>query len=361
MKQFPYGLYFLLEELADCYRQSIRLIHAEDALYWRVICGHLQMEAQVRFLNSFHTSTLLWDGVESYPADPRIKTIRCLQQEKGFDAATKMGTEAAIYAAEASDSNDLLEKILPATISDYIDLVRAHVNAGKQGSSFQDVRILLLKVLTFKLFAGPNYQFTSRQLLLLGAILDFSDATNRKNAGAFVRELLLKPLEHETDDEGNKVALGDCINLGGDREWADAVAGFARRVHSAFGEFEESVLEVVEELVRACRERTADCIQWMHCLAVTGLLLENVKSFGSVRSRTIELDDLLQFLLLPGVQCNQNFHGYLLFRCFMTICGELFTIQAHFYLGDTVSLVIQLTLYCTIMITASILELYFLY
>ncbi|KAK4776536.1 hypothetical protein SAY86_005224 [Trapa natans] len=232
------------EESTDCCSHSIQLINAEDSIYWRVICMHLHMEAQ----------------------------------EKALDAATKMGTEAAIYAAEASDSNDWLEKILPATISDYIDLVRAHINAG------------------------PNYGFASRQLLLLGTLLDFSDATHRRNAGAFVRELLLKPLEHEIDDEGNKVALGDCINLGGDREWADAVAGFARKVHSAYGEFEEAFLNVINELAQACRERTADSIQWMHCLAVIGLLLENVKTFGSVQSKTTELDDLLQFLLLPGAK-----------------------------------------------------------
>ena len=41
-----------------------------------------------------------------------------------------MGTEAEVYAAEASDKNDLLEKILPANVDDYIDLVRAHLNAG---------------------------------------------------------------------------------------------------------------------------------------------------------------------------------------------------------------------------------------
>ena len=41
-----------------------------------------------------------------------------------------MGAEAAVYAAEASEKNDLLEKIFPATISDYVGLVKAHINAG---------------------------------------------------------------------------------------------------------------------------------------------------------------------------------------------------------------------------------------
>ncbi|KAA8547692.1 hypothetical protein F0562_004121 [Nyssa sinensis] len=154
---------------------SIRLMEAEVALYWRTVCKHLQAEAQA----------------------------------KGSDAAATMGTEAAVYAAEASDNNDLLERILPATVSDYVQLVRAH------------------------LVAGPNYRFASRQLLLLGAMLDFSDATNRKVASAFVQELLHRPLEHEVDDDGNQVVIGDGINLGGDQDWAYAVSGLARKVHAA--------------------------------------------------------------------------------------------------------------------------------
>ncbi|KAE8668940.1 glutamate-ammonia ligase family protein [Hibiscus syriacus] len=183
---------------------SIKLMEPEVSLYWRMVCKHLQMKAQ----------------------------------GKGSDAAATMGTEAAIYAAEASDNNDLLDRILPETVSDFIDLVKAHIDAGM------------------------NYHFASRQLLLLGEMLDFSDATIRKIASSFVQDLLHRPLEHEVDDEGKKVVIGDGINLG------------------------------------PCRERTADFIKWMHCLAVTGLLLENAKSFLG----TIELTELLQSLLLPGAK-----------------------------------------------------------
>ncbi|GAV60482.1 Cnd3 domain-containing protein [Cephalotus follicularis] len=223
---------------------NIQLMEPEVALYWRTICRHLQMKAQ----------------------------------SKGSDAATTMGTEAAVYAAEASDSIDLLERVLPATVSDYVDLVKAHIAAG------------------------PNYYFASRQLLLLGAMLDFSDSTIRKVASAFVQDLLLKPLEHEVDDDGNRVVIGDGINLGGNKEWADALSDLAKKVHAATGEFEELILGVVEELARPCRERTADFMQWMHALAVTGLLLENAKSFRWVKGKTIEPAELLQSLLLPGVK-----------------------------------------------------------
>ncbi|XP_022772037.1 condensin complex subunit 3 [Durio zibethinus] len=226
-------------DLAD-YSKRIQLMEPEVSLYWRTVCKHLQMEAQA----------------------------------KGSDAAATMGTEAAIYAAEASDNNDLLDRILPETVSNYIDLVKAHIDAG------------------------PNYHFASRQLLLLGEMLDFSDATIRKVASSFVQDLLHMPLEHEVDDEGNKVVIGDGINLGGDRDWAIAVARLARKVHSATGEFEEVILGVVEELARPCRERTADFIQWMHSLAVTGLLLEKAKSFHWA----VEPTELLQSLLLPGAK-----------------------------------------------------------
>ncbi|KAJ4974961.1 hypothetical protein NE237_008135 [Protea cynaroides] len=223
---------------------SNQLMEAEVALYWRALCRHLQNEAH----------------------------------EKGTDAAATMGTEAVVYAAEASDNNDLLEQILPATASDYIQLVKTHLNAG------------------------PNYRFVSRQLLLLGVILDFSDATNRKVGAALVQELLHRPLEDEVDDDGNKVVIGDGINLGGDREWATAVSELAWKVHASVGEFEDVVVCVVEELARPCRERTADYMQWMHCLAVTGLLLENVKSFHLLQKKVIEPVELLQSLLLPGAK-----------------------------------------------------------
>lgn len=149
--------------------------------------------------------------------------------------------------------------------------------------------------------SGPNFRFASRQLLLLGEMLDFSDVTIRKVAGAFVQDLLHRPLEYEMVDEGNKVVIGDGINLGGDKDWADAVSRLATKVHAAAGEFEEVILEVVKKLAQPCRERTADFMQWMHCLAVTGLLLEKAKSFHLVQEKATEFAELLQSLLLPGV------------------------------------------------------------
>ncbi|KAF5769329.1 putative armadillo-like helical, nuclear condensin complex subunit 3 domain-containing protein [Helianthus annuus] len=223
---------------------STQLMDAEVALYLRTLCKHLQTEAQA----------------------------------KGSDAAMTSGTEAAVYASEASDSNDLLEKILPESVSEYIALVKAHI------------------------VAGQTNRFTARQLLLLGSMLDFSDASNRKVAAVFVVELLNSPLQHEVDDDGNKVVIGDGISLGGEREWSDAVSGLAKKVHAAQGEFEQVVFSVVAELAQPCRERTADFLDWMHCLSVVGLLLEHTKSLRWMHGNSIEPAELLHSLLLPGAK-----------------------------------------------------------
>ncbi|KAJ0234487.1 ARM repeat superfamily protein [Hirschfeldia incana] len=229
---------------STCSTPSIQLMEPEIALYWRIICRKLHKSAQA----------------------------------KGSDAATAMGAEAAVYAAEASDANDLLEKILPASVSDYVALVKAHIEAG------------------------PNHHFASRQLLLLGTMLDFSDSMLHKTASSFVQELLHRPFEQELDEDGNSIIIGDGINLGGDKDWADAVSKLAKKVHSAPGEYEQLILVVVEELARPCRERTADFLQWMHMLSLTSLLLENGESLHSLREKAVEPEEILHALLLPGAK-----------------------------------------------------------
>jgi len=133
-------------------------------------------------------------------------------------------------------------------------------------------------------------------------MFDFSDATNRKDAGAFLHELICKCPEHEDDDEGNIVVLGDGLSFGGDNDWAEAVASLAKKVHAAAGEFEEVVLEIIKKLAQPCKERTANHVQWMHSLSLTGLLLKNAKSLRKLQGKAITPDELLQTLLLPGVK-----------------------------------------------------------
>lgn len=138
-------------------------------------------------------------------------------------------------------------------------------------------------------------------------MLDFSDAMLHKTASSFVQELLRRPFEQELDEDGNSIVIGDGINLGGDKDWADAVSKLAKKVHSAPGEYEQLILVVVEELARPCRERTADFLQWMHMLSLTSLLLENGESLHSLREKAIEPEEILHALLLPGV-------------CFLLLC-----------------------------------------
>jgi condensin complex subunit 3 len=44
-------------------------------------------------------------------------------------------------------------------------------------------------------------------------MLDFSDSMNRKVAGSFLYELLIRPLEQEFDEDGNQIAIGDGVRL----------------------------------------------------------------------------------------------------------------------------------------------------
>ncbi|KAI4388913.1 hypothetical protein MLD38_001201 [Melastoma candidum] len=149
---------FFVAGIQNSCNGGIRLMEAETSLCWRAMCRQLQAEAQ----------------------------------ERCSDVAAMMGSEAALHAAESLNCIDLLENILPATVSDYISLVKAHTDAG------------------------TNYWFVTRQLLLVGPMLDFSDATNRKTAATFLRALLQCLPECEVDDDGNVVALVvDNINPGG--------------------------------------------------------------------------------------------------------------------------------------------------
>jgi condensin complex subunit 3 len=239
--------FFIAENEAnnDNCSQKVKLMDAETALYWRMLCRHLHWEAQ----------------------------------EKGSDAASTQGAEAVVYAAAAADKNELLDRVLPSTVAEYVQLVEAH------------------------LLAGSNYRFVSRQLVLLGLMLDFSDAASRKVASSLLQKLLYKPIEHAIDEEdGKEVVIGDGINLGGDKEWARAVTELARKVHASSGEFEDIVATVVADLGRPCREGGADFLQWMHCLAVTGLVLEGSKSLRGLQGRAIEASEILHGLLLPAAK-----------------------------------------------------------
>lgn len=103
------------------------------------------------------------------------------------------------------------------------------------------------------------------------------------------------------DDSSSPEWVGDGLSLGGEESWANAVAEFARHVHASSGEFEEVLASALADVGRTCREGGANEQQWLHCLAVTGLLLENMTSLDALAGRAIEPEEIMHSLLLPAV------------------------------------------------------------
>ncbi|CAM6036363.1 unnamed protein product [Sphagnum compactum] len=226
-----------------------QLLNPEQALYFRVLCSTLDSEAQV----------------------------------KRSEAASTGGAQATVYAAVAADNVEALEMILPPTVAAYVGLVNAH------------------------LCAGPQHRFAARQLLLLANLLDFSDSANHKAAGTLVHSLLQEEssergIASETDPD---VVIGDALSLGRDKEWADAVARLAVQVHAEHGEYEKVMTDAIVVLGQPCREGGAQVSQWLHCLAVTSLLLEHLKSIQWLSGCAIGAQEIVDALLLVAAK---HFH-----------------------------------------------------
>ncbi|BBN11729.1 condensin complex subunit 3 [Marchantia polymorpha subsp. ruderalis] len=221
--------------------RTYKILDAESALYWRMLCSHLHTEAEA----------------------------------KGCDAATTGGAEAVVKAAAAADSNDYLESILPPTVADYVRLVEAHVHGG------------------------PATRFAARQLLLISKLMNFIDNTSRREAALLLQFLLERSAVSERSlDE----VVGDGLSLGGEELWASAVAELAHHVHASPGEFAQVVSASLAQHARPCREGGANIMQWLHCLAMTALLLENIDSLHQLDGQAIEPQEIQDSLLLPAVK-----------------------------------------------------------
>ncbi|KAF9664104.1 hypothetical protein SADUNF_Sadunf17G0121500 [Salix dunnii] len=151
----------LMIEEPESFSASIKLIEPEFALYWKTVCKHLQTEAQANL----------------------VSLSMLILHVNSSDAGTTMG--AAFFAAEALDSNDLLKRILSETVSDYVLVVRAHM----------DTR--------------PNFRFASHQQLLLCTMLDFEYSTSKVEtiliAFRVDLRLLLRPLRLSLNVEIKRV------------------------------------------------------------------------------------------------------------------------------------------------------------
>ncbi|XP_024527782.1 condensin complex subunit 3 isoform X2 [Selaginella moellendorffii] len=217
---------------------KIRFMEPEEALYWRTLCAHLHSEAQA----------------------------------KSSDAAKSRGAQADVLEAVAADKAQLLDSILPATVAEFVTLVEAHHTAGSSQS------------------------FVSRQLLLLANVLDFSDMASRKCAAASINNFLY---QWTSPDRGPEMT-GDGIYLGGGKEWSDAFVQLAKKVHATPDAFEEAMAQAALDLGKVCREGGAGALQWLQCLATTGILLENLRSIRQFPAHVMETQEMVDGLLIPA-------------------------------------------------------------
>eukprot|EP00898_Chlorokybus_atmophyticus_P007975 jgi/Chlat1/8179/Chrsp76S07654 len=201
--------------------------------------------------------------------------VHCLRlhaeaAEHSSKAATSTGAEAAVAAAAADEKHTLLEEILPATVAELVDLIKQHTAAG------------------------PDCLFASRQLLQLLSCYDFADGTSRR-AGTQFLVGLLKDVTLDADPI---------------RHWLRAQYDAIKHVLGDQAALVEELMKIAEEL-RNTRDGAAtwssqqaevdSCKQWVRCLQVTSLLLEDVSSTRSLKCSTMSPSELLKSVLLTAV------------------------------------------------------------
>lgn len=150
-------------------------------------------------------------------------------------------------------------------------------------------------------FSGQHYQFTCQQLLKLGKLLDFTDTSSRKIAGVLLQNLLLGGIYSPENEEH----VGDG-GIAGDKEWEEAIVDFGKSVHAAPGEWITVMIELVEKLGRPCREGGAYPLQWLKCLNMAGLLLQDMDSACQLVGSVIEPTELVDALLLSAVRSSPS-------------------------------------------------------
>lgn len=89
--------------------------------------------------------------------------------------------------------------------------------------------------------------------------------------------------------------------LSANTDWAAAVAELAGKVYSEQGEYEKVLADAISRLGQPCRDGGAEASQWLHCLAVTSLLLERIMSLRQLAGCAIESQEIVDALLLPAV------------------------------------------------------------
>ncbi|KAK9811687.1 hypothetical protein WJX72_008386 [[Myrmecia] bisecta] len=210
--------------------------------------------------------TLLWRVVcEALQGDATTK---------GRAAAATSGANARVEAAAAGERLEALEAALPETVSALMELAVAHAAAGEE------------------------HRFATRQLLHIAArCVDLTDAAGRKAAADMVQKLLRE------------------ASSGSDRRWDAALVEVARHVYSSHAELAEAMLGAIAEMYARWQlgepsdaaDGEANAAQWVQCLSVASLLLQQVPSarvalaLDSLPAGCTSIADLHSLLFMPGV------------------------------------------------------------
>lgn len=73
------------------------------------------------------------------------------------------------------------------------------------------------------------------------------------------------------------------------------------KVYSELGEYEKVLADAISRLGQPCRDGGAEASQWLHCLAVSSLLLERIMSLRKLAGCVIGGQEIVDALLLPAV------------------------------------------------------------
>lgn len=140
-----------------------------------------------------------------------------------------------------------------------------------------------------------------RLMRSIGKFLVFSTNLSRDSKITFGVSSLVYPLSFlMINSFWRRVGFKLCICFG-NTEWAAAVAELAVKVYSEQGEYAKVLADAILRLGQPCRDGGAEASQWLHCLAVTSLLLERIKSLRQLAGCAIGSQEIVDALLVPAV------------------------------------------------------------
>lgn len=157
--------------------------------------------------------------------------------------------------------------------------------------------------------SGPEFLFAARKILDLSEFLDFVDSSGRKSASVLVEYIFsgaesTKTVQESTTANPNQIEL--VLNLAGDQKFKKSAGNFALRVFPTPEEFVENISKILGDLLGKLREEKGgnegeNVLTFLKCLVGVDLLLSNVFSLRKILGSSIQPEEILHSLLLPGV------------------------------------------------------------